>query len=288
MVVGKGVYGSVFRCAQDPSRCYKVYKNTCAAAIVEEAYLTWRVQGHPNIIGFRGFRDPDSFYMEYVDALTYPELSNLRKNGIDVPALAAQLYGALEFCHARDVIHGDVTPANILIDRQRHRVKLIDFSISALLSDVKRGKQGTQVFCTISVRPPECLLGMSHVSLSEAIDLWSAGAVVYFWLMDGAYPFGVGGVLSQLMHITAACGNITPATLPGLQKRTTRHKYLLDKLPRSDATAVTAYWQRVADVAGAEVASWLRQYSFCYDPLRRASAACMCRLWDEKLRGVKK
>jgi serine/threonine protein kinase len=47
--------------------------------------------------------------------------------------IAIQLADALHYLNQQRIIHKDIKPANILIGRETHQVKLIDFSISTLL-----------------------------------------------------------------------------------------------------------------------------------------------------------
>src|SRR5439155_713578 len=64
----------------------------------------------------------------------------------DVLELAIGIAGALGEIHARQVVHKDINPANLVWNRQTRRVQAIDFGIASLLSreaseptDVVRG-----------------------------------------------------------------------------------------------------------------------------------------------------
>lgn len=90
---------------------------------------------------------------------------------------AYQLLQAVQCCHAHNIVHMDVKPANILIDLEGGLV-LADFDHS-----VKVGKRTTDAYqVTRWYRPPELL----KIDLFEpiefvfetSIDLWSTGCVI--------------------------------------------------------------------------------------------------------------
>jgi serine/threonine protein kinase len=85
---------------------------------------------------------------------------------------------ALEFCHGRDVIHGDVKPTNVFIN-DRGIAFLGDFGVKDFLPDGKRGH-------TLEYAAPELLDGNPR---SLASDVW-ATAVTLFELLTGELPFG--------------------------------------------------------------------------------------------------
>jgi Protein kinase domain len=88
-----------------------------------------------------------------------------------------QLLLALEAVHAHRVIHRDVKPQNILIDRHKQEIKLADFGLSRTCLPAPCGPRAmTQEVVTLLYRAPEVLLGSTKYSFP--IDLWSAGCVL--------------------------------------------------------------------------------------------------------------
>jgi serine/threonine protein kinase len=85
---------------------------------------------------------------------------------------------ALEFCHGRGVIHGDVKPTNVFLD-ERGAAFLGDFGIRDFLPCGLRGH-------TLEYAAPELLVGHSR---SAASDVW-ATAVTLYELMTSELPFG--------------------------------------------------------------------------------------------------
>jgi hypothetical protein len=98
--------------------------------------------------------------------------------------IGAQLAKALECAHAAGVIHRDVKPANILLDRQG-RVRLTDFGIARVATLDAIGGAARNVVGTPTYMSPEQCDG---AELTPATDLYSLG-VVLFQLMSGHPPF---------------------------------------------------------------------------------------------------
>lgn len=86
--------------------------------------------------------------------------------------IISQLAEALYHCHSHAVIHGDITPRNIVIDAQDN-LKLIDFGHSqlyfpSLTYPVKIGTYGFQA--------PEIVFQSMHYTY--AVDMWSVGCIL--------------------------------------------------------------------------------------------------------------
>ncbi|MBK7975342.1 MAG: protein kinase [Deltaproteobacteria bacterium] len=86
--------------------------------------------------------------------------------------LAAQLLETLAFLHERGIVHGDIQPANVLVEDRdgASHLRLIDFSGALARWLPSRAATGTPGFIA-----PEILAGGSP---SPATDLYSAGALL--------------------------------------------------------------------------------------------------------------
>jgi serine/threonine protein kinase len=85
---------------------------------------------------------------------------------------------ALEFCHGRGVVHGDVKPTNVFLDA-RGAAFLGDFGVRDFLPGGSRGH-------TLEYASPELL---DCDPRSAASDVW-ATAVTLYELLTGELPFG--------------------------------------------------------------------------------------------------
>jgi serine/threonine protein kinase len=81
-----------------------------------------------------------------------------------------QLLAGLNFCHARRILHRDLKPQNLLIDRSG-ALKLADFGLARAFGIPVRTY--THEVVTLWYRAPEILLGQQQYS--TPVDMWCAG-----------------------------------------------------------------------------------------------------------------
>lgn len=91
--------------------------------------------------------------------------------------VCVQMLLALEYLHARNVVHRDIKPPNLLLDAATLRVRLCDFGLARLGGGSGSAPIGatTDEIGSRWYRAPELLLGCAYTC---AVDLWSAGCVV--------------------------------------------------------------------------------------------------------------
>lgn len=119
-------------------------------------------------------------------------------------AAAAQLASAIASIHARDVVHRDVKPSNILIDNDGHML-LSDFGLSARLF----AGQFFNGFCgSLDYAAPEIL--RHGVGYGKQVDWWALGCVVYALLHGGVPPFAAvttRGLFHNILHAEPSATN---------------------------------------------------------------------------------
>ena len=164
--------------------------------------------------------------------------------------LAVQLFSAIEYMHARGVMHRDVKPGNVLVlpyfysddsssdssddeGPSRLRFVLADFgqarnvppdsgSYAPSAADKKTGTLTPQV-CTRWYRAPELLL--SSPSYTPSVDVWSASLCVAEVLNHGEPLLKGGGDIDQLWKVAQLVGEDaggrakTPASSGGEQQQ---------------------------------------------------------------------
>src|SRR5436305_11987807 len=101
----------------------------------------------------------------------------------EVAPLGAAIAHGLAAAHARDIVHRDVKPANVLLGRDGS-IKVTDFGIADLIAATSRADG--LVFGTPGYLPPEALRGSGH---DRTGDLFALGVVLYECLA-GVKPFG--------------------------------------------------------------------------------------------------
>ena len=169
------------------------------ATALSEARTASMLQ-HPNIVQVIDFTY-DSAYaylvMEYVDGVTLEEfLAGVPGHSLtfdEAACIADALVQALSYAHENGVLHLDIKPANVLIDRSGH-VKLTDFGMAALASSAGfGGARGG----TIGYMPPEQLRGEE---VDERSDIFALASVLYESLCAEA-PFRASTPQDSLRRI---------------------------------------------------------------------------------------
>jgi serine/threonine-protein kinase len=159
---------------------------------------------HPNIVrAYDIDNDKDTHYMvmEYVDGADMQTL--VRKHG-PLPYLVAANYivqSARGLQHAHDIglIHRDVKPANLLVNRQGI-VKVLDLGL-ALFEDDKNDASLTmeyndKVLGTADYLAPEQAINSHNVD--HKADMYGLGCTLYF-LLTGHPPFPDGSIASRII-----------------------------------------------------------------------------------------
>jgi serine/threonine protein kinase len=128
---------------------------------------------HRNIVAtFDAGREPRDFItMELIDGLNAAKLLRERGRLTRQEALhvVAQMCDALEYAHRRGVVHGDVSPSNILI-RSDYAVKLADFGLAADIHGPPATRSET-VIGTTGYMSPELLWGGTPTVRSDLYSI---------------------------------------------------------------------------------------------------------------------
>jgi hypothetical protein len=171
----------------------------------QEARIIARLE-HPNIIPIYDFaREGGLTYltMRYVQAGTAKEILHQGPLSLsDAARILDDIAGALDYAHARGVIHRDVKPANILVDKEGHAY-LTDFGI-AKLTEGTTELTGTASVGTPAYMAPEQTLNKPITAQS---DVYSLG-ITLFEMLTGRRPFeGNSSMSTALMHVN----NLVPS-----------------------------------------------------------------------------
>lgn len=101
----------------------------------------------------------------------------------DVLRWGIQLYGVLEYLAAQNVVHHDIKPANIIIDRNSGLARLVDFGTASARLVKGAGGVGihkSSIYGTVGYAPPEQIAGQSE----PRSDVYGLAATLYHLLTD--------------------------------------------------------------------------------------------------------
>lgn len=149
-----------------------------------------------------------------------------------VKSLMYQLCKGVAFCHGHGVLHRDLKPHNLLMDRKTMMLKIADLGLARAFTLPL--KKYTHEILTLWYRAPEVLLGATHYS--TAIDMWSV-ACIFAELVTKQPLFPGDSELQQLLHIFRLLGTPNEEMWPGVSKLMYWHEYP-QWSPKSLSTAV--------------------------------------------------
>jgi serine/threonine protein kinase len=203
-LLGTGAAGAVFKAKQqgmDRAVAVKVLHQSAlsdrehVARFFREAKVISALS-HPNIVkvyavGMADDRQP-YMVMDYIEGKTLADLiAEKALSAADYMDIFIQVASALSHAHRSDVVHRDIKPRNILIQRDAEKnkciVKLADFGIArnVVPTTVQRiTKAGVIIGSPIYMSPEQC----TGRPVDRRTDLYSLGCVM-FEAATGAVPF---------------------------------------------------------------------------------------------------
>ena len=118
----------------------------------------------------------------------------------EVRRLLREIADGLAFAHMRGVIHRDIKPDNILLDRESGRAMVTDFGIAQAIEAGTRLTVTGIAVGTPAYMSPEQAVGEREVDGRS--DIYSLGVVAY-QMLTGRLPFTAGNSLALLMKHVA-------------------------------------------------------------------------------------
>ncbi|MEI3606685.1 Stk1 family PASTA domain-containing Ser/Thr kinase [Pseudogracilibacillus sp. SE30717A] len=156
---------------------------------------------HPNIVNIYDVGEENHILymvMEYIDGLTLKEY--IIQNGpLEVHEsieIMKQLTDAITHAHANGLIHRDIKPQNILMDRFGN-IKVTDFGIAIALSATSLTQTNSILGSVHYLSPEQARGGMA----TKKSDIYSLG-IVFYELLTGHLPFsGQSPISIALKHL---------------------------------------------------------------------------------------
>ena len=195
--IGRGGMGEIYRATDDVlgrAVAIKILADRYAedesvrVRFTREALAAGRLSGDPNIVTIYDvgeWNDRPYIVMEYLGGGSLDDV--VRGNGPQPPERALrwleQAARALDRAHAAGVVHRDVKPGNLLLDREGE-VHVADFGIASAAGLDSLTMTGT-VLGTAGYLSPEQAQGQRATAASDVYAL----AIVAFELLTGARPY---------------------------------------------------------------------------------------------------
>ena len=171
------------------------------AQVKAEALVSLKLS-HSNIATVRAFEEENGnpfLVMDYVEGRTLDDyLAEKGKLSEDETVkLLKPIANALDYAHSQGVVHRDVKPGNVMIDKSGHPY-ILDFGIAREIQETMTRVTGKLSSGTLMYMSPEQLNGAVP---KPAQDVYSFAAMVYECL-KGEPPFSRGQIEDQIKHKT--------------------------------------------------------------------------------------
>jgi serine/threonine protein kinase len=211
--LGAGAMGQVFLCEHVVMR-RRVAVKLLPAALASDPAAVRRFHrearavarlGHPNVVGAHDVdRDGKLHFlvMEYVEGT---DLAKLVKRQGPLPVARAADYArqaalGLQHAHEHGLVHRDVKPSNLLVDRSG-TVKVLDLGLVRFFhdagDDLSRWRGNAPVGTWDYMAPEQAL---DSQAVDTRADVYSLGATLYF-LLAGHPPFPPGGGTHKMLWL---------------------------------------------------------------------------------------
>ncbi|GJW63746.1 cyclin-dependent kinase B2-2 [Tanacetum coccineum] len=285
-LVGEGTYGKVYKAREKATGKIVALKKTklhedeegVPPTTLREISILRMLSRDPHVVKLMDVKQGVNkngntvlyLVFEYMETDVKKFIRSYRSTGDHIPpkivkSLMYQLCKGVAFCHAHGVLHRDLKPHNLLMDRKTLMLKIADLGLArAFTLPIKKY---THEILTLWYRAPEVLLGATHYS--TAVDMWSVGCI--FGTTSSPSPtelvtntaiFAGDSELQQLLHIFRLLGTPNEEIWPGVSKHKDWHEYPQWK-PKSISTSVPNL-----DKEGLDLLAKM----FEYEPSRRISA----------------
>ena len=199
--IGRGGQGVVFRARQKSLNRIVALKVIGLGQWATPAHLKrFRLEAeaaasldHPCIVPIYeiGERDGQCYFsMKFIEGGQLDEVINHAPMSIrETVELVAKVARTVFYAHEHGILHRDIKPGNILLDK-KGEPHLTDFGLARLVESESTVTRTVEVLGTPSYMAPE-QAGGNNIKLTRATDVYGVGAVFYY-LLTGHPPFAGG------------------------------------------------------------------------------------------------
>ncbi|XP_075690435.1 protein kinase C theta type-like [Rhinoderma darwinii] len=243
-VLGRGSFGEVVLASVPSQNTYMAIKvinkrGDNAATLMRERRILLQARDCPflcHLYAAHQSQDRAYFITEYLSGGSLEDL--IKMCGCldigNVRFYTAEIVCGLQFLHGHNIVHRDIKPDNIMLDKDGH-IRIIDLGLAQ--DGVTSSTKINGVTGTYDYMAPEVLLEKDY---DVAVDWWSLGIVVS-WMSAGCSPFYDGSSIKK------AYKSITTAkpTFPSWLNADLKH--LLTKLLRKNPEKRLGVYKNIRD-----------------------------------------
>lgn len=222
--IGEGTYGVVYKAKDRATDMIIALKRIRLEAedegipstAIREISLLKELR-HPNIVRLYDVVHTErklTLVFEYLDQdlKKYLDVCNGGLEPMIIKSFLFQLLTGVAYCHHHRVLHRDLKPQNLLINREGE-LKLADFGLARAFGIPVRSY--THEVVTLWYRAPDVLLGSRKYS--TPVDIWSIGCI-FAEMVNGTPLFTGNSEESQLDTIFRHLGTPDETIYPGFSE----------------------------------------------------------------------
>ncbi|KAF8312182.1 kinase-like domain-containing protein [Cantharellus anzutake] len=217
---------------------------------LETELKIWQDLRHPNIVDLHGW----TIGLGMADRLTASFISTWCEGGdvkkylrnhplADRGRIICSVAEGIAYLHLRGIVHGDITPRNVVIDHEGS-AKLCDFGVSSILGDRSTYAEGSSAIRSPRFMAPELFnADDNEVHRDERSDVWAFGCTSaeilsnqppYHELRDVHVMFAIVRKTppytwdppDEVGRVIAQCMEFQPNLRPGMLEVTTSFRHL--------------------------------------------------------------
>jgi serine/threonine protein kinase len=262
--IGEGTYGVVYKARDRQNGSFFALKKIVlegqdegvpSTAIREISLL--KELDHENIVMLKDvihFENKLYLVFEFLDQDLKKYMDTCGPEGLSADLVKSYLYQLLRgvaFCHSHRVLHRDLKPQNLLIDRSG-QLKLADFGLARAFGIPIR--MYTHDVVTLWYRAPEILLGSKHYS--TPVDIWSVGCI-FAEIANRAPLFPGDSEIDELFRIFRALGTPNDSIWPHVSQLPDYK----DTFPQWEPGPIARLVPTVADPHGVDLLALMLRYN---------------------------